>query len=302
MNTPFDRDRPAHPAQGRAALSRAETAQGDFAAGQDFAAKQPVAFTSAALRETGETPAEAARRLGMIDPAFLRASREAPAATGPADVLVARREPAGHAAPALRTPDRAFAPQPPVGPDATLTARRAPGHAMGGAIGGAMDDAPVDAPIAPAARPAAYDAGPEAYPAQGHHPEIHAEDADPRAARELSAGERLNASLGGAAAGVKAFIAGWRARRAEAREAAAARVAQPGAEAVETARPHKLTAKEKRWRRRRNRLVFEEALGWVLVPVIVVGLYFAMLGGLAMFGMSIDDLVQGLNVAWSQLR
>lgn len=283
MNTPFDRDRPAPPAQGRAALSRAETSPSDFAAGQDFAAKQPVAFTSAALRETGETPAEAARRLGMIDPAFLRASREAPAAAGPADVLVARREPAGHAAPALPTPDRALAPQPPVGPDA-------------------MDDAPAYAPVAPAARPAAYDAGPEAYPAQGHHPEIHAEDADPRAAREPSAGERLNASLGGAAAGVKAFIAGWRARRAEAREAAAARVAQPGAEAVETARPHKLTAKEKRWRRRRNRLVFEEALGWVLVPVIVVGLYFAMLGGLAMFGMSIDDLVQGLNVAWSQLR
>lgn len=292
MNTPFDRDRPAPPAQGRAALSRAETPPGDFAAGQDFAAKQPVAFTSAALRETGETPAEAARRLGMIDPAFLRASREAPASAGPAAALVARREPADHAAPVLRAPDQAFAPQRPVRPDGTLTASRAPGDAAG--------DAAAYAPVAPAVRPAAYDAAAEPYAA--YAPEPYPEDVDPRAARELTAGERLNASLGGAAAGVKAFIAGWRARRAQAREAAAARVAQPGPEAAEAARPHKLTAKEKRWRRRRNRLVFEEALGWVLVPVIVVGLYFAMLGGLAMFGMSIDDLVQGLNVAWSQLR
>ncbi|WP_372425690.1 hypothetical protein [Salinarimonas chemoclinalis] len=68
-----------------------------------------------------------------------------------------------------------------------------------------------------------------------------------------------------------------------------------------TMRPAPRTAKEQRWERRRRRHLFEEILGWVLVPVILVALYWALVAGLALFGLTIDDVVEGLRQAWDAL-
>jgi hypothetical protein len=64
--------------------------------------------------------------------------------------------------------------------------------------------------------------------------------------------------------------------------------------------PHKLTARERRWQRRRRRHVVEEILGWILVPIILIALYYALIGGLALFGMTMDDLMDGLRVIRAQ--
>lgn len=296
MTTPFDRNRPAPPAPGR--ISDAP---------DDFAPKQPVAFSSASLRETGESPAEAARRLGMIDPAFMRpAGSAAPAgAAGADETLVASREPVAYDAPTLHAAHpHAYAEPAPmpdgyadgahVGPFDPIAARRAP-------------EAGFDyTPLAPVSRDANIDDASLDYvwrelAAQAHEPPLeHAPEgvAEPiRAQREPAPPV---GGFAGAVASAKAFLAVWWARRRAARAAAAERAGDHAGEAG-AARHHKLTPKEKRWRRRRQRLVFEEGLAWVLVPVILVGLYYAVIGSLALFGMTIDDLVEGLNVAWAQL-
>jgi len=87
------------------------------------------------------------------------------------------------------------------------------------------------------------------------------------------------------------FKSGPSARRAGAERA------RPQARAEELATP-----KQQRWRRRRRRHLFEEILGWILVPVILFGLYWAVVGGLAIFGLSIDDAVVGMQEAWEVLR
>ncbi|WP_349370693.1 hypothetical protein [Salinarimonas sp.] len=63
-----------------------------------------------------------------------------------------------------------------------------------------------------------------------------------------------------------------------------------------------LTPKEERWRRRKRRYLLEEILGWILVPVILVGLYFAILWGLSLFGLTLDDVVAGAQQAWEALN
>lgn len=273
MTTPFDRDRPAPQAPGRLSAAPA-----------DFAPQQPVAFSAASLRETGETPAEAARRLGMIDPAFLRASRE-PAAGAPAAPPVEAREPAPF--PPRQTAEPALFARREPSPDAMLaptleTRPTAP----------AVEPPPLAVTRAPAApvEPAV------AYAIESDAPVLAPADAPERG--------DLASRAAGFVGTVGAFIRRMREKRAEARASEDARLMQaaPAEAGAAPARPQKLTAKEKRWRRRRRRMVFEEAIGWVLVPVIVVGLYYAMIGGLALFGMSLDDLVAGLQVAWAQLR
>ncbi|GGK29940.1 hypothetical protein [Salinarimonas ramus] len=63
-----------------------------------------------------------------------------------------------------------------------------------------------------------------------------------------------------------------------------------------------LSEREKRWERRRKRHVLEEILGWVLVPVILVGLYWAVIFGLSLLGLTLDDVVAGAQQAWDALQ
>jgi hypothetical protein len=59
--------------------------------------------------------------------------------------------------------------------------------------------------------------------------------------------------------------------------------------------PPKLTWREKRWQRRRRRKLFEEILGWILVPIILVALYWAVKGGLNAAGTSPSAVVQAIK-------
>jgi hypothetical protein len=131
----------------------------------------------------------------------------------------------------------------------------------------------------------------------------------------------ITAGASAAAVAARGGIATLRARRAEkarlrAREEAAraadALDADPsvaGRYVQEPERPgmraprqpgQKLSAKEKRWQRRRRRHVVEEIIGWILVPIILIALYFALIGGLALFGLSLDDLMDGLRMVRAQ--
>jgi hypothetical protein len=53
--------------------------------------------------------------------------------------------------------------------------------------------------------------------------------------------------------------------------------------------------REQRWERRRRRRLFEEILGWVLVPAIGFGVYWAATATLAAFGTSPTALIQGIQ-------
>lgn len=55
-----------------------------------------------------------------------------------------------------------------------------------------------------------------------------------------------------------------------------ARAAEPAPEQVAPARKEKLSWFEKRDRRRRRRKVFEEILGWILVPAFVYLIYLGV--------------------------
>jgi hypothetical protein len=57
----------------------------------------------------------------------------------------------------------------------------------------------------------------------------------------------------------------------------------------------KLTWREKRWRRRRRRRMFEEILGWILVPIILIAGYWAVVGGLNAAGTSPSALIAGIR-------
>ena len=59
--------------------------------------------------------------------------------------------------------------------------------------------------------------------------------------------------------------------------------------------PRKPTWREKRWQRRRRRKLFEEVLGWILVPIILVALYWAVKGGLNAAGTSPSAVVQAVK-------
>jgi len=66
-------------------------------------------------------------------------------------------------------------------------------------------------------------------------------------------------------------------------------------EPTPTPQAQKLTWREKRWERRRKRRMFEEVLGWVLVPVILIALYWAVKAGLSALGTSPSAVIQALR-------
>ena len=167
---------------------------------------------------------------------------------------------------------------------------------------------------------------PQAPPRMPRAPQSQADfDDDSRLTSSLppwlrGAAATLVAGAGAAMAAASTGIASLRARRAEkqalqARERArdeAARAAdaldaadyvqEPGKPGKRAPRQpgQKLTAKEKRWQRRRRRHVVEEIIGWIVVPIILVALYFALIGGLALFGLTLDDLMDGLRMIRAQ--
>ena len=59
--------------------------------------------------------------------------------------------------------------------------------------------------------------------------------------------------------------------------------------------PRKKTWREQRWERRRRRIWFEEALSWILVPIIFVSAYWAIDMGLAALGTSPTAIRNGIS-------
>jgi hypothetical protein len=53
--------------------------------------------------------------------------------------------------------------------------------------------------------------------------------------------------------------------------------------------------REQRWERRRRRRFFEEILGWILVPAIIIGCSWAVEGALTALGTSPAALIQGVQ-------
>ena len=53
----------------------------------------------------------------------------------------------------------------------------------------------------------------------------------------------------------------------------------------------RLTGRERRWQRRRRRRAFEELMGWILVPIILVVGYWAIKGSLNALGTSPTAIV-----------
>jgi hypothetical protein len=92
----------------------------------------------------------------------------------------------------------------------------------------------------------------------------------------------------------KSWWQDWRERRAAQRQAARA----AAAETVETpaVAARRKSWREQRWERRRRRRLFEEALGWIVVPVILLGTYWAVTAGLEALGTSPAALVQGIQM------
>ena len=72
----------------------------------------------------------------------------------------------------------------------------------------------------------------------------------------------------------------------------------PSVDAVAIAK-RKKSWREQRWERRRRRIYFEEALAWVLVPVILIACYLGVKGILSAFGTSPTALIQGIQTALS---
>jgi hypothetical protein len=67
------------------------------------------------------------------------------------------------------------------------------------------------------------------------------------------------------------------------------------APAAPPAPARKLSWREKRWQRRRRRRLFEEVLGWILVPIIVIACYWAVKAGLNAAGTSPSALIAGIR-------
>jgi hypothetical protein len=65
--------------------------------------------------------------------------------------------------------------------------------------------------------------------------------------------------------------------------------------------PAKLTWREKRYKRRRRRVWFEEILGWILVPIILIGCYWMLNIGLKAIGTSPTAVIEGIEAVISSL-
>jgi hypothetical protein len=64
----------------------------------------------------------------------------------------------------------------------------------------------------------------------------------------------------------------------------------------------RLTWREKRWERRRRRRVFEEVLGWLLVPLILVGGYWLVSAVLGALGTSPGAIIDGIQAVIGAAR
>jgi hypothetical protein len=140
-------------------------------------------------------------------------------------------------------------------------------------------------PAEAVAPPVQYSAAPE-YAEPPAYAEAPADDV------HRDAGFRNPGFLAKLQAGVAAFRRSRAERRARAQAEAAP--VQPRRQA--------LTAKERRWERRRKRYVAEEILGWILVPIILVSLYFLALWILDLFGTTPETLIEGIQTIWHQFR
>ena len=65
--------------------------------------------------------------------------------------------------------------------------------------------------------------------------------------------------------------------------------------------PAKLSWREKRYQRRRRRVWFEEILGWILVPVIILGCYWFLEVGLSALGTSPAAIMEGIEAILATL-
>ena len=57
----------------------------------------------------------------------------------------------------------------------------------------------------------------------------------------------------------------------------------------------KRSGQEARWERRRRRRFFEEVLGWILVPVILIACFWAVKAGLAAFGTTPTEFIDNIK-------
>jgi hypothetical protein len=65
--------------------------------------------------------------------------------------------------------------------------------------------------------------------------------------------------------------------------------------------PAKPSWREKRYQRRRRRVWLEEILGWILVPVIVLGCYWFLEVGLNALGTSPAAIMEGIEAILATL-
>jgi hypothetical protein len=59
--------------------------------------------------------------------------------------------------------------------------------------------------------------------------------------------------------------------------------------------PAKVSWREKRYQRRRRRVWLEEILGWILVPVIILGCYWFLEVSLSSLGTSPAAIMEGIE-------
>jgi hypothetical protein len=65
--------------------------------------------------------------------------------------------------------------------------------------------------------------------------------------------------------------------------------------------PAKPSWREKRYQRRRRRVWLEEILGWILVPVIILGCYWFLEVGLSALGSSPAAIMEGIEAILATL-
>ena len=73
-------------------------------------------------------------------------------------------------------------------------------------------------------------------------------------------------------------------------------------EAAPAAAAPRKSWREQRWERRRRRYFFEEILGWIVVPLILLGAYWAVVGVLDAMGTSPTALIQGVQTVLSGIH
>jgi hypothetical protein len=70
---------------------------------------------------------------------------------------------------------------------------------------------------------------------------------------------------------------------------------------VEPVAPPKKSWREQRRERRRRRIWFEELMGWIFVPIILLGTYWLIIAVLDALGTSPSAIMTGINAILSAL-